>query len=698
MASRFGRTQRKVGNVAARRRLTIRPKADRLWLLAGTAIITGAVMWPTHPALAACVPDGNPGPATGATFTCTGAVETDPQLYEPGVDGFVVTIGQDPDGQDGGIQVPAGDGGNAAALTIDGDDAWGGTVDVFDGSMIETLDTDVQNGLEIFDVNHVTVTVHGGDSDLPAEAAGYIYGTNNGLSVTSSFNLAVFNNGAIIGADTGDGISALSVTDNSVFGPTVLIVNSGFSDDTDIFGGGLIGGTDDGIELDQIAGTTIIKNGGYWTDETLPDEILDGGMAFREGGLIFGETGDGVDIVDFDVGVFIDNLHTLDSNIDMSVPLGGLTLPSIASDPAAPVTAGIWGDEYGVFIDGNGFGDFVGIGNFNGLIVGAHNDGIYIEDINGGSPIGAVSVFNGDGGIITGSETGSGIHIENSRFGVFIDNAGLSESTIGYFIFAGSTFGEDESPFAPNAFEDGFTGGYIVGDADGIEIEGVEDDIFVFNGQGEIWGTGASSQGGTGIEIVSAFEDFDDAGNVMIASGFIGFGEDSFIGEDFLNPYIPITDGGFIYGNGRAVTVAGATRAGVYNGEGGFILGRGGVTDPLVESTPLIYLFNSNEGSLGEDFIPGEDEFVTWNQASSQVINYGLMGSYFLPHLQVGDFADIGPGEVPDYEFDEEAFADDIAGLQGYIWNGGSMSQLDGFIAPDTEDGDEAENYQIAAG
>ena len=47
MAVRFARGQRKLkGAVARRRRLTILPKADKLWLLAGTAIITGAVMFP----------------------------------------------------------------------------------------------------------------------------------------------------------------------------------------------------------------------------------------------------------------------------------------------------------------------------------------------------------------------------------------------------------------------------------------------------------------------------------------------------------------------------------------------------------------------------------------------------------------------------------------------------------------------------
>src|SRR5687767_1363138 len=118
MANRFGRAQRKTGKtVAQKRRLTILPKADRLWLLAGTAIITGAVMWPTHPALAACI-DG------GTTLDCVEPNETDPRAFNPTGD-FDVNIGEDPDGADGGIQVEATDANDAPALTIDGGDTWG---------------------------------------------------------------------------------------------------------------------------------------------------------------------------------------------------------------------------------------------------------------------------------------------------------------------------------------------------------------------------------------------------------------------------------------------------------------------------------------------------------------------------------------------------------------------------------------------
>ena len=132
MANRFGRTQRKAGNGAARRRrLTVLPKADKLWLLAGTAIITGAVLWPTHPALADC--------AAGTNFlSCQdagGVIEEDPQTFAPTADGFEVDVGVN--NTVGTIRV---DGAGETALFVNNAGSYDGDITVTEGSTIEASD------------------------------------------------------------------------------------------------------------------------------------------------------------------------------------------------------------------------------------------------------------------------------------------------------------------------------------------------------------------------------------------------------------------------------------------------------------------------------------------------------------------------------------------------------------------------------
>jgi hypothetical protein len=559
MANRFGRTQLQAGNKAARKpRLVILPKADKLWLLAGTAIITGAVMWPTHPALAACAED------PGVFITCqdvpAGNVETDPQNFTATTDGWQVDVGVNE--TVGTITVDdAGD----EALDIDGD-GFDGRIDITEGSTVEETSIDGFEAIDLDDVGVVTVNNAGivqndssnsgfsaisassfesfivnndghigsaGGSGISANDGGIVSITNTsqesvigffaGANVDFVDQFSYLNSGGItIGYDgtfNGQGIDfrevsgfadplplsqVLDDTPNTGLDETffvdethddelsVLIVNLARVDETQgLLDGGMILGGEDGIFGEDIwTGDVLIANQGYWeledTDGDGPGTTM--ALVFRDGGMIAGEDDDGIDINGAGESVFIYNNNTLDSVAARSLVgelqpdavdfaddevddffndffRDSLDTDTLPDDVPAGFTAGIWGDDNGINVDGEDGDDnvddtqYVGIYNLNGLIGGRYGNGILITDIEGEDPVGglegnetsqAAGIWNGAGGMIWGED--EGVDFEFIDGSILIDNAGLPGSSLD-----GLTDLQMAALFGPEAAEDGFS-------------------------------------------------------------------------------------------------------------------------------------------------------------------------------------------------------------------------------------------------
>jgi hypothetical protein len=378
MANRLGRTQRKSGKVAQRRRrLIVLPKADKLWLLAGTALVTGAVLWPTHPAFAACAED------PGVFITCqdvpAGNTETDPQNFQPTLDGWQVDVGVNE--TPGTITVNvAGD--EALDIDDDGNGPWDGRIDITSGSTIEQVHADGWEAIDIDNVGDVVINNAGAvqnnsstggfsaisassfdslvvhnDGHIESDGRSGIIATNGGfVSITNTSQASILgiqagveaffdekfefiNSGGItIGTDgfqNGQGVDFREISGFGLADLTgavepdhlladdmhdddlaVVIVNySQVTDEDGLLDGGMILGGEDGIFGEDIwTGDVLIANQGYWE---LEDPDGDGpeveALVFRDGGMIAGEDDDGIDINGAGEEVYIYNNNTLSS-------------------------------------------------------------------------------------------------------------------------------------------------------------------------------------------------------------------------------------------------------------------------------------------------------------------------------------------------------------------------------------------------
>ncbi len=353
----------------------------------------------------------------------------------------------------------------------------------------------------------------------------------------------VNNAGGTIAGLTEDGLRIEEISgDAAVAGVAVEVNNSaGYVTKDKVetkLGGGVIAGADDGLYIDDVwDGDVVVNNNGYVSD----------GQDFS-GGLIAGVDDDGIDIRFADGNVFINNQNTRFGSIDLSQlddrvfdGVGGGLLGGFLK---GGYTTGIWGDDNGVQIDD--VNDLVAISNQAGVIVGIDNDGVHVEEADGGD----IADYKG---------------LQTSGYG--------DESRVAFFIANG---------IGANAAGTEL-GGVIWGDDDGIDLDDMDGSVIVENRRGTIFG------GDEGVNVNDVYEGnvivrndgglirglYGDAINIQEVDREDGFGGGVFVRNGAITDGVTTSKGGWIVGGDSAIQIDDARTVDIVNARGGVIIGDG---------------------------------------------------------------------------------------------------------------------------
>lgn len=522
----FTTGKKKAGRVNARRasRFFAAPKAERGWLLGGTALTAGVVAglgaliaMPT-PARADC--------AVGTNFiTCLDmpSGETDPQTLTA-TDEWVVHVGvvDINDVEDEGTITIASGTAAGAALQVNAQNNSGRVV-VTENSSILIED----NGTDTFNTRHGILVVPGGSTDgqlLEFVIAGSVTSNDSngdGIQISGSGNatasatgnaddvtISVLGSGAVIGEDDGIQLAGLrgllTITNAGQIGGgdatplpfermgIVVSQNLNLADraagDVEIEnedGGEILGGNSSAIHIATTGDATITNHGaitGQGVDRA--------GVFLNVGGAVIIYNDDTISGVGHGIDVTGATSSTI-TNASYQSIVGGesginhTNVGSFSLDNAGGLVAGL-GDEgvnletvtgpSGVLISNNGragtgdepltLGGGVIIGNWDGIDI----DGVQQGDVsinNHGYTSGLVEY---SGGLIYGSG-GSGVQVANAAANIYVTNRNTlnwSGSSIDLDILD-----DDVDGFFPSGELEGtgFTTG-IWGQEHGIEIEG----------------------------------------------------------------------------------------------------------------------------------------------------------------------------------------------------------------------------------
>jgi hypothetical protein len=593
MNTRSSAKNRSSRRAASKGRLEFRPRPDKQWLLRGTALAGGvmaaALMLPPSAALAddAC----NPSSGVIGTVTCSDGGNPDLSSYSftasnnwhvyaqsgytnnvtSGLSMFLIS----------GTGVEAGNftvysgahldadpsNGSGAGIAVNGVSSTGITIEE-DASVSDFW------GVSAYGSNSGTFTlVNHGHLEGNGAAAGFV--TGMGVSITND------SYGSAVGATSGWNLSNVHWVDyDNSHGLTVGYGNNGLDvvgvDGAGTVSGGplvrvdnhagVFSGHDDGVHIYNAFSTPdqardiVINNDGYYDD---PDTQT----GFHQGGLIFGATGQGVDIQNTNNNVFINNDNTLLSS-PYGVPYGvtdgisvveggsdlaalGYIYNSIASStggllPTGVLPTGIIGETGIRLVDigSNANGPaYANISNSNGLILGYDGNGVYANHVKG------VFVDNTDTG------GGDNSHFEGINYygpnGVLLalDGDGLHYRDI------------DGNVNADN------TGGLMIGVDSGADIRDVWRGDVAFNNAG-----GIIAGFDDGIRVSEVDSTYTNSryygGGVFIDNGDFQGGR--FSDDSNYNPNWG-GNGGLIIGGSRAISVYDAENVGIQNGADGWL-------------------------------------------------------------------------------------------------------------------------------
>jgi outer membrane autotransporter protein len=389
----------------------------------------------------------------------------------------------------------------------------GGDVVIYNDATI----SGVGNGIDVTGAASSTITNASYQS---------IVGGTNGINQTSIGEFSLDNAGGLVAGLAGDGVNLETVSGAD----GVTISNrgrAGTGDEPLTLGGGVLVGSANGIDIDNVQnGDVVINNNGYTS-----------GLVDYSGGLIYGVGGSGIQISDADVDISIDNRNTYNWS-GSGILLGDLNEDVDGFFPSAQLvgtsfTTGIWGEVHGIEIDGAGDdGGAVGIQNGSGLIVGLTDHAVEVSGLDG----------------------------------LFVDG----EDVDFYAAFQLNNSSTTENPEQ---------GGLVWGGENAIDLWDIDGNVVVENGIGTIFGRE------NGIEAEDIWR-----GGVLVTNGDGGliqglWGDAIQIGEvDSFDGYggtVSIGNDGWILAGDRAIAVDDAETVRVQST--GLIIGDGDTDQPVIE-------------------------------------------------------------------------------------------------------------------
>jgi outer membrane autotransporter protein len=692
MPNNVRRQQRRISFFGAKRRkgrgLVARPRGERDWLMRSSALAGGvlaaAFFLPSGEAMAAglCVDTGSPATA----ITCTGT-DTDRQDYTggnaPGADfSFIL---DDYTNTYSGSTDPAfhidATAGNGNFTVNDGsgidhsasEEGVGVEVDNIGGSLGVNIGSSVGGGAYVIGTRGVEL--HGtGSGSVEVINFGSIEGvTDTGLS-TASLGTEVTNHALVLGATTGAEFTQPSSVDyDNRGGTTAGIDDQGIDifDGTSGSGidvnspavrirngdGGVIVGGSTGLWVESIHGTVggsatgvRVENGGNGTDDP--------------GGLIFGESGDGITVIDVNAtdgggDVYIGNENTYNSAAG-GIDLTGLDERIWNSDLASGlatlsedgVTTGIIGGYNGVYA--SDIGGQVTVYSPGGFILGLSEDGINVNEVDG--------KFDEESG------TWKGLTVENQNGLVWGGEDGVSSYDVGGNVYVGNKNGTIFSP--------GYQGAAvsIIDTYDDHGEDGTGNAVVtVYNGGGTI-----ESWNGDAIRVLGIYSHNED-GYEDLPNGIVRIENGDWTGSgDFNLSTDTYANGGTILGLFSAIVIGpddeenedGTPReVRINNGTGGAILGSGswGEDGPYDFGPTLAPVVSINTV-----------DYMTDAWANTTIVNNGLMSSWQVPHFQADQeySSEEGVGALPNDTIDLAAIQSDMTGLSSFVASGGRSGSI----------------------
>lgn len=410
-------------------------------------------------------------------------------------------------------------------------------------------------------------------------------------------------------------------------GESAVYVYNGSGDG---FAGGVIAGYWDGVDIKNVNGNSLSDGTKIFVDNS---GKFDGEDVFHQGGLIYGQNGQGVDIAHTSGDVVIHNDYTLadGASITGDIPTAGL-------DPlSSPVLGSL--SSFVTPLFGTGYVPTGIIGKDGGIKIS------HVGDSEGG---GAVDISNQQGLIVGFNDGSDGIYI-NDVEGKYISEGGGYYAGVNYFGMNGVVYGDGDGFRVRNI--DGNvnadnTGGVIVGLDDGASVK----DVW----RGDVW---FGNAGG----IIAGIDDGINVRDVKSGQGY-GGSVNIYNGDQYGE------DGGLIIGGSTAISISHVQQAWIGNATGGWILGEGSWHDPV------IYLNTSRDSESG----------------GAVIDNSGVMSSYNLPfNPDFGTFLDaldqataipLSTANLkPSLEtlFNTEQIFADMADLQNYAWSAGAEGSID---------------------
>ena len=539
--------------------VVLRPRPDKSWLLAGTALAGGvlaAAMLTTRPAFATC-------DTSGATVHCYGD-ESANRVFSASSAGspFLLTLGP-PSGfvtntpyhlnftfgppfnpafqvnlnlvnggantihlfqnsfihnsEDGsGLKLNYSEDGNDVTLDIDQASAVGNSAGEIVGVTrgIEVTGGGSNNSVTVNNFGHVVGTNEDGifvDGGLFATVNNHSYGSMIGGTSGANFDnvaqVVYDNSGGLTAGLSGSGLNVFDVSGAG-------LATTDFA--VDVYNGhaGVFAGTDDGVRILDVNGNSATVAANVRVDNS--------GSATHAyvGGLIMSNGFAGVEVEGVTGAITINNNYTQQGSIDLTKldplaynPSGG-TGPFFngVGHPELPpgFTTGIWGNQHGVFVSEGG--ESLGVSNVSGRIVGVNEEGIFAEDIAHDIEIDNHGVAGQAGGLVWGGKDGIGINEYGASVGgnVDINNnlgtifgsghgglaVGISGAGLGNGIFADNVAGN-----VSTSNMGGLTFGYA---ADGIELVGIGGTSTIGNG-GSHHKTGIILGAESGVRTVNDF-------------------------------------------------------------------------------------------------------------------------------------------------------------------------------------------------